>query len=97
MGGLGARKEDERGKAGERRSRCTGLRIQRSIVDVVHYVGDTLDGTIPSQKVNLNSNLYVSWASSSTKLWRGTNILKLPPTKNCRAMFAIEVRQGASR
>lgn len=77
------------GKAGRlydmERNSCTGLRVERSGVEVVYYICNRLDCAIP-EKLSQSKVL-----AFSTSALRETNILKFPPTKNWRPMFAIEI------
>lgn len=67
------------------RNNCTGLRVERSGVEVVYYICNRLDCAIPKKLSQLKVLAF------NTSALRETNILKFPPTKNWRPMIAIEI------
>ena len=75
----------------EERRGGTGFGIKRGGVEVVDYVCDGFDGAVPARSgvCQLGS---IGRAYGAVEEW-DTDILKLPPTKNWRAIFAIECLQ----
>ena len=67
------------------RNSCTGLRVERSGIEVVNYICNRLDCAIPEKLSQLKVPAF------SISAFRETNILKFPPTKNWRPMIAIEI------
>ena len=76
---------DEQQEEARRSDDDFGFGVQRGGVEMMHYVRDGLDCAVPAEVGQLSVLL-----DNGAAVGRGeANILKLPPTKNCRAMVAV--------